>query len=46
VIMPHHDTRIRSGDHVILFLSDRTRVAAVQRLFQPSRRLLRRADRH
>jgi trk system potassium uptake protein len=38
VIIPHHDTVIRAGDHVILFLTDRGRVKAVQRLFQPGAR--------
>jgi len=36
VIIPHHDTIIHTGDHAILFLTDRSQVAAVQRLFQPS----------
>jgi len=36
VIIPHHDTVIHSGDHVILFLTDRRRVKQVQRLFQPT----------
>jgi len=35
VIIPHHDTVIHAGDHAILFLTDRDRVKAVQRLFQP-----------
>lgn len=35
VIIPHHDTVIRAGDHAILFLTDRDRLKAVQRLFQP-----------
>jgi trk system potassium uptake protein len=39
VIIPHHDTVIRAGDHVILFLTDRDRLKAVQRLFQPGPRL-------
>jgi trk system potassium uptake protein TrkA len=33
VIMAHHDTVVQSGDHVILFLSDRRRLEAVERLF-------------
>ncbi|HUA26866.1 MAG TPA: Trk system potassium transporter TrkA [Steroidobacteraceae bacterium] len=33
VIMAHHDTFVRSGDHVILFLSDRRHIEAVERLF-------------
>jgi trk system potassium uptake protein len=36
VLIPHHDTMIHAGDHVILFLADRTQVSAVQRLFRPS----------
>lgn len=35
VLMAHHDTRIEAEDHVILFLTDRRQVDAVQRLFQP-----------
>lgn len=38
VVMPHHHTVIRAGDHVILFLTDRDRVKAVQRLFRPGSR--------
>lgn len=38
VIIPHHDTVIRAGDHVILFLTNRDRLKAVHRLFQPGRR--------
>lgn len=34
VIMAHHDTEIREGDHVILFLTDRRQIEAVERLFQ------------
>ncbi|MGB0721379.1 MAG: Trk system potassium transporter TrkA [Gammaproteobacteria bacterium] len=34
VIIAHHDTVIESGDHVILFLTDKTQLAAVERLFQ------------
>jgi trk system potassium uptake protein len=33
VIMAHHDTIVRSDDHVILFLSDRRHIEAVERLF-------------
>lgn len=38
VIMAHHDTRLEEGDHVILFLTDRRHVEAVEKLFhaQPS----------
>jgi trk system potassium uptake protein TrkA len=34
VIMAHHDTMIEPEDHVILFLIDKTRITAVERLFQ------------
>lgn len=34
VIIAHHDTRIESGDHVILFLVDKGRIPEVERLFQ------------
>ena len=34
VIMGHHDTVIAEGDHVILFLTDRRHVEAVEKLFQ------------
>jgi trk system potassium uptake protein len=34
VIMAHHDTMIAAEDHVIVFLSDRRHVEAVERLFQ------------
>ncbi len=34
VIMAHHDTIIEEGDHVILFLTDRRHVEAVEKLFQ------------
>lgn len=33
VIMAHHDTQIVADDHVILFLSDRRHLEAVERLF-------------
>ena len=33
VIMAHHDTVVQCDDHVILFLSDRRHVEAVERLF-------------
>ena len=33
VIMAHHDTVIRSDDHIILFLSDRRHLDAVEKLF-------------
>jgi trk system potassium uptake protein TrkA len=34
VIMGHHDTLVEADDHVIVFLSDRRHVEAVERLFQ------------
>jgi trk system potassium uptake protein TrkA len=36
--MAHHDTIVRSGDHVILFLADRRHLEAVERLFVRSPR--------
>lgn len=33
VIIPHHDTRIESGDHVILFVSDKAHIREVERMF-------------
>ncbi len=33
VIIAHHDTQIETEDHVIMFLTDRRQVDAVQRLF-------------
>jgi trk system potassium uptake protein len=38
VLMAHHDTRVQEGDHVILFLSDRRHLEAVERLFLRSSR--------
>lgn len=38
VIMAHHDTVIQAEDHVIMFLTDRRQVEAVQRLFDAGRR--------
>jgi trk system potassium uptake protein TrkA len=35
VIIAHHDTRIESDDHVILFLQDKRRLPEVEKLFQP-----------
>jgi trk system potassium uptake protein len=32
--MAHHDTVIEADDHVILFLTDRRHIDAVERLFQ------------
>ncbi len=34
VIMAHHDTAIEADDHVILFLSDKSRIGEVEKLFQ------------
>jgi len=34
VLIAHHDTVIRSEDHVILFLIDKKQIAEVERLFQ------------
>ncbi len=34
VIMAHHDTTIEPEDHLIIFLSDRRHIEAVERLFQ------------
>jgi trk system potassium uptake protein TrkA len=34
VIIAHHDTVIEADDHVILFLTDRRHIEAVERLFQ------------
>ena len=34
VIIAHHDTLIEADDHVILFLSDKSRIADVEKLFQ------------
>jgi trk system potassium uptake protein len=36
VVIAHHDTQIENEDHVIMFLSDRRQIEAVQRLFQLS----------
>jgi trk system potassium uptake protein TrkA len=36
VIIPHHDTVIESGDHVIVFLPHKRMVRDVERLFQVS----------
>ncbi len=34
VVQPHHDTVVEANDHVILFLTDRRQIDAVERLFQ------------
>ena len=36
VIIPHHDTVIESGDHVIIFLPTKRKLREVERLFQVS----------
>jgi trk system potassium uptake protein len=36
VLMPHHDTRIESGDHVIIFIPNKRLIRDVERLFQVS----------
>jgi trk system potassium uptake protein TrkA len=40
VIMAHHDTVIRTGDHVIVFVSDKKILPRVEKLFQVSARFL------
>jgi trk system potassium uptake protein TrkA len=34
VLQAHHDTVIESGDHLILFVSDRRQIQLVERLFR------------
>ena len=34
VIIAHHDTVLKSGDHVILFLTDRRKIESLEKLFQ------------
>lgn len=34
VLIAHHDTLIEANDHVILFLSDKSRISDVEKLFQ------------
>ncbi len=34
VLMAHHDTVVESEDHVIVFLTDRSKIPAVEKLFQ------------
>jgi len=36
VIMAHHDTAIRAGDHVIVFVADKKTLPRVEKLFQVS----------
>jgi trk system potassium uptake protein TrkA len=38
VLMAHHDTIVQRDDHVILFLTDRRQIDAVERLFDVPRR--------
>jgi trk system potassium uptake protein TrkA len=38
VLIAHHDTKIQPDDHVVLFLTDRRHVEAVERLFDVPRR--------
>lgn len=33
VIIPHHDTVVESNDHVILFVSDKKQITAVEKMF-------------
>ena len=40
VIIPHHDTLIQTGDHIIVFCTRKRYIAAVEKLFQPVRALL------
>jgi trk system potassium uptake protein TrkA len=35
VIIPHHDTMIEAGDHVVVFCTRKRHIAAVEKLFQP-----------
>jgi trk system potassium uptake protein TrkA len=34
--MAHHDTRIETDDHLIMFLLDRRKISDVEKLFQVS----------
>ena len=36
VIVPHHDTTIATGDHVVVFVPNKRMVREVERLFQVS----------
>jgi trk system potassium uptake protein TrkA len=40
VLMAHHDTRIESGDHVIVFVADKKTLPQVEKLFQVGARFL------
>jgi trk system potassium uptake protein TrkA len=35
ILMAHHDTHIEAGDHIVLFVSDREQVLAVEQLIKP-----------
>ncbi len=39
VIIPHHDTLIEAGDHVVVFCTRKRYIKAVEKLFQPVRPL-------
>jgi trk system potassium uptake protein TrkA len=41
VIMAHHDLRIESMDHVVLFVSDRNQISAVEQLITPKKTPIR-----
>ena len=34
VLMPHHDTRIETDDHIIIFIPNKRMVREVEKLFQ------------
>jgi trk system potassium uptake protein TrkA len=36
IVIAHHDTEVRVGDHLIVFLSNKKQVREVQKLFQVS----------
>ena len=36
VVIPHHDTVIEAGDHVVVFCTRKQQVAQVEKLFQVS----------
>ena len=36
VLMPHHDTLIEDGDHIVIFIPNKRLVREVERLFQVS----------
>jgi trk system potassium uptake protein TrkA len=36
VLMPHHDTVIETGDHLVVFIPNKRQVREVERLFQVS----------